>query len=343
MSAIEAAPPLTLILNGVPDDRLVTCAYSEAARGPTYIFGGAASFLPDAMRVLPRAQVALIGPGFGLTLRQDRMPGRLVNHIGDADACSQALEQAAKLHREAGLPCFNAPAVVAGTTRDGIYRKLSGVPGIQMPRTLRIAPASPEELVRVALAEGLVFPLIVRIAGDHGGISMVRLDHADDMAPLHRIPWGGRTLYVTQFVDYAEPDGFYRKMRLVVVGNEYFARHHVRGTDWMLHAADRDPSSLAEEAAFLRDFDRITRPRLDKAVSAIRARLPLDYFGIDCSLRPSGELLLFEVNPCMRILHNSMPSPNIWDAPIGRIRDALVRLLQKPDLWASGTPVPLLP
>jgi glutathione synthase/RimK-type ligase-like ATP-grasp enzyme len=326
--------PDLLFLNAVPDDLRVFCVYSAANRGPTYVFPGAASFLTDAIRAIPSSQVALVGPGFDINLHEGRLPRGLVNHIGDGDSCAEALCRAVALQQRSGLPCFNLPDRVARASRDGVARLLSDAPGVRMPRTIRVVPERPSDIFEAVAAAGLRYPLILRIAGEHGGRSMVRLLRPDDAEPLHALPWGGRTLYLTEFVDYADPDGFYRKMRIAVVGDRYFVRHRVRGDRWKVHVADRNPASVAEETAFLEAFDRDTRPVIDTAIAAIRQRIGLDYFGIDCNLRPDGSLLVFEANPCMKILHNSYPSPNIWDAPIATIEAALMELLRHPERWA---------
>lgn len=327
--------PDLLFINGVPDDLKVFCVLSPKGNGPTYVFPGAASFLTDAIRAIPRSEVALLGPGFDIRLNPDRAPRALVNHIGDPDTCAEGLRRCEALRRSTGVPCFNLPERVLRTSRDGVAEQLHGVAGVHMPRTLRVEPKRPSDLTDAAADAGLRYPLIVRIAGDHGGRSMVRMDSADDLDPLFSIPWGGRTVYLTEFVDFADPDGYYRKMRLVVVGDDFFVRHRVRGEQWKLHVADRGAASVDEERGFLESFESDLKPRLEPVIAAIRERLGLDYFGIDCSLRPDGSLLIFEANVCMKILHNSFPSPNVWDAPIARIEQALVALLREPSRWRS--------
>ncbi|HEX6613512.1 MAG TPA: hypothetical protein VF022_06600, partial [Rhodanobacteraceae bacterium] len=88
-----------------------------------------------------------------------------------------------------------------------------------------------------------------------------------------------------------------------------------------------------EEEAALRDFRPQLLPAIEERVAAIGDALGLDYFGIDCNLRPDGDLLAFEANPLMDILHNSMTSPNCWDAAIADIHDALAALLFDPARW----------
>lgn len=325
-----------LFLNGVPDDQRVFCHFSQAQQGPTYVFPGAASFLLETRKAFPDSQVALIGPGFDIRLNPARLPRLLVNHIADPDTCAEGLRRCETIRQQSGLPCFNLPERVARTSRDGVAGALQNIDGVHMPRTLRLRPRRPSDVTDTIAAEGLRYPVILRIAGDHGGRSMVKMDGPDDLDPLFSIPWGGNTLYVTEFVDYRDDDGLYRKTRLVVVGDEYFVRHRVRGDRWMIHVADRDRRSLEEESAFLAGFDREWRPRLDGIIAAIRERIGLDYFGIDCSLRPDGRVLVFEANVGMKILFNQFQSPNVWDAPIARIEAALVALLRDPTRWTAG-------
>jgi hypothetical protein len=61
----------------------------------------------------------------------------------------------------------------------------------------------------------------------------------------------------------------------------------------------------AEEAAFLDAPESTFGPQAMATLDAIRRRIGLDYFGIDCALDPDGRVLVFEVNASMLIhLHN---------------------------------------
>ena len=68
-------------------------------------------------------------------------PGAIVNHIADPDLCSLALDDVAVIVRRTNKPCFNHPAFVARTTRDGVAKLLTGIPGLTVPKTLRIPPS----------------------------------------------------------------------------------------------------------------------------------------------------------------------------------------------------------
>lgn len=326
------------IVLGLADDLRAKVAMNRSTGRLIPQFIGSASYLVQLRDEAPLAHAArvFVGPNLRPRLKGEA-PEALVNMVTDPDVCSIALQQLALIAREWGATCFNPPAAVRATTRDGISRMLQGLPGVIMPRTIRIRPRRPGDVFAAVREAGLGFPCLARIPGDHGGVSLVQLAHDQDEEALCTIPWGGRELYLTEFVDFADPDGRYRKVRIAVVGDRFFPRHLLVGDQWLLHAGRRDPASGEEEARFLETFEAATAPQIREAVEAIMSRVRLDYYGIDCSIRPDGRLLLFEVNPSMDILRNSRPSPNHWDAPIAAIREALLALLRDPSRW-SGQP-----
>jgi hypothetical protein len=57
---------------------------------------------------------------------------------------------------------------------------------------------------------------------------------------------------------------------------------------------------------------------------------------VDCHIDSSRNVLLFEANPCMKVLANFRPRPNRLEAPIKRIKDAIERRLASPETWFHG-------
>ena len=51
-------------------------------------------------------------------------------------------------------------------------------------------------------------------------------------------------------------------------------------------------------------------PEIRPAIREISERLQLEYFGVDCNIRPNGELLIFEANANMNVLFNPYPEMN---------------------------------
>ena len=260
-------------------------------------------------------------------------PGPILNHIADPDVCSRALALVERLAEGGPRPCFNHPRAVARTTRDGVARLLSGIPGLTVPKTIRVDQRSPAALREAANAAGLVYPILVRVVGSHGGEDRVRIDRPDAMGDIVQLPHKDHALYLTEFCDFASPDGLYRKYRVVVVGDNTFVRQLVVGTNWSLHGRDRVEGAEQEEADLFESFQPDWVPKLTPVFGEMTRRLGLDFFGVDCHVDARFNVLLFEANACMKILKNYRPPPNALEAPIALIRTALENRLASPETW----------
>jgi hypothetical protein len=219
-----------------------------------------------------------------------------------------------------------------------VSRRLAGIDGLMVPKTIRIRGRTGAE-VRAAIDHaGLRFPVLVRIAGFHLGMSLIKVDApdqldsvCDDLGPDER-----SSLYLTEFRDFASADGLYRKYRVAVVGDEIFLRHLYIGASWLIHRARTIAGTEPEERVFLDSFDPEWVPRLRPMFQEIGRRLQLDFFGVDCNIDSAGNVLLFEANACMKILGYTGPKPNIWEAPIARITAAVEDRLSRPETWCCS-------
>ena len=263
-------------------------------------------------------------------------PGPFLNHIADPDTCSGALEMAALVVAKVPRPCFNRPAAVARTTRHEVARILTGIESLIVPKTIRIQNTTPS-LVRDEIARAnLVFPILVRGVGMHGGMSLIKADNPGDLEGVADLEPKAEELYVTEFHDFRSRDGSYRKFRVVVVGGEVFLRHCVIADNWLLHGRRRSSGYDELEIAMFTRFEREWASQLRPLFREIATRLGLDFFGVDCNIDDDGRVLLFEANACMNILHNYRPSPNKFDAPIARIKSAVEDVLAAPSTWYSA-------
>jgi len=285
----------------------------------------------------PVAAFTLFGKGVRQRAVEFKPPPTLIfNQIADADTHRGALERCGELCSQMRAPVINHPRNVLATTRDQVACTLQGIPGVHMPQTQRFQPRAPDEVFAFADEAGFAVPFIVRVAGLHGGVSMLRVGSRDDYASLHALPFDGRDFYLTEFVDYRSGDGNYRKTRFAVVDGVPLIRHHLIDRDWKVHAAsleymDRYRALADEQNSLLADFDRTLKPQLAARVSEIAHRLGLDYFGIDCHLDAEGGMLVFEANANMNILYNSRRE---YDACLAVIKRHLLRLI---DARAAGT------
>jgi hypothetical protein len=335
--AVAQRRPLN-VLSGIPDNRL--CEISVHAKGVNLIIS-----LPgtaDIIQFLPGSRFAqnLIQPGPHYPVEQAKLkPGPLLNHIADADRCGLVLKKADQIATQTRRACFNFPKSVARTTRDEVARSLQGIEGLRVPKTIRHAFEGAEGLGEAIAAAGLAWPLLVRIAGDHGGVSTIKLDQPADISQANKLNCYGAMVYATEFCDFASADGRYRKFRIAIIGDQIFLRHMIVGDEWLLHAQRRGKNTVTEEARMLRTFDTELAPKLRPLFLEIARRLDLDYLGVDCNIAEDGSVLLFEANACMNILANTQASPNMWDSPIARIKETLLALLSRPRNWRHPPPV----
>ena len=326
--------PSAILYMGIPDDGKATVKWLASGK-PTFVLAGISRLATDlSIESRNRLVRVFFGPSKAIRIppEQHGLPG--INPIADPDVSQRSLKRLDAFLKASGRACFNHPAAVLGTTRERVADALSGIAGLQMPRTVRLRIEEPADLAPLIESHGLHWPLILRCTGTHKGESMILVEGPDQIrAALRSIRWAGRELYLTEYVDCRDADGHYRKLRLAVVGDQVFLRHLLIADQWMVHAADRKPGHLEEEVELLRTYRSTVLPALSARLDRIREAIQLDYFGIDCNLRPDGRLLIFEVNAQMDIMVNSIPSPNCWDAPISRIRQALDALLFDPKRW----------
>ncbi len=320
------------VLFGLPDDQKATIIVEGDGKPLGYDLVGTTGLLPHLPQERFKNYLIYLGPGRTQALRLG--PGPLLNHIGDADICSVALKQAAQVAASVDRPCFNHPHAVARSTRDEVARLFSGIPGLTAPKTVRVRERDPIAVKTILHNSGFNFPVLVRIAGSHLGMNLIRVDTPDGLDAIRGLDRTHQaSLYVTEFFNFVSPDKRYRKFRVVVIGDEIFLRHCIIAEHWMIHRNDRAANTEDGERAAFATFDRDWKGHLQPIFREMGARLGLDYFGVDCNIDDTGHVLLFEANPCMNILANTTRSPNIWDRPIAEIKEALERRLAAPTSW----------
>jgi hypothetical protein len=187
---------------------------------------------------------------------------------------------------------INDPAKVARTARDLTPALLGDIAGVIAPRTVRargeVSPDAPDG------------PLLVRPIGSHGGRGLVLAPSAADvrLAPA-------QDAYLTAFHDFRSADGLYRKYRVIFVDRQPFAYHLAISPRWLVHHGSAgmadDPARIAEEQAFLNDPKGAIGAQAMACLAAIGERIDLEYAGVDFSVLPSGEVLIFEANATMLV------------------------------------------
>jgi hypothetical protein len=231
--------------------------------------------------------------------------------IGESEETRPALERLRGLSALWPKPMLNDALAILDLSRDRLWRKLDGVPGLVVPPTVRLTGAALLGLARDAksLPEG-TFPLIVRPVGSHAGQGLEKIEDAAALAAY--VEQSGLSMaYVSHFVDYASTDGRWRKYRIAFIGGRPYLAHMAVGDHWMVHYLNagmaESAEKRAEEAAAMAHFDEDFASRHAAAFAGLHERLGLDYFAIDCAELPDGQLLLFEADVSM-IVHALDPA-----------------------------------
>jgi glutathione synthase/RimK-type ligase-like ATP-grasp enzyme len=227
--------------------------------------------------------------------------------LAQSDANVPLLRDVAQMLDGWPRPVVNRPEQIAHLSRDGAHAKLDGATGVLMPRTVRVARATAEQLAGgavdvQALLPGAAFPLIVRPLDSHAGTDLQKVaDTAALRAYLAAQP--SSEFYLAPFVDYSGPDGQFRKYRIVLIDGQPFICHLAISSHWMVHylnaGMDDSADKRAEEAAGMAHFDEGFARRHAAALADIDARIGLPYLGIDCAETQDGRLLIFEVDNAM--------------------------------------------
>lgn len=253
------------------------------------------------------ADVVLVLPGYNYDPAElDAGADVIVNLVSDADLGREIIGPLAVFADRLTKPVVNHPRLILPTDRASIAERLKDLPGAVMPATTRIA--APALAAQMRTGADIALPVIVRHAGTHGGDRMELL-HSQHEILAFAEEAGEEALYLTDYVDYSSPDGLFRKYRFIFAGNEILPYHLAVGDGWKVHHASTRMAEFewmrAEEAAFLDAPERRFGPQAMATLDAIRRRIGLDYFGIDCALDREGRVLVFEVNASMLIhLHN---------------------------------------
>jgi glutathione synthase/RimK-type ligase-like ATP-grasp enzyme len=202
------------------------------------------------------------------------------------------------------------PQHIAALTRDRVAEMFADEASIVAPATKRADRDCLHHLAQgqiglSALLRNENFPIIVRPYGSHAGEGLEKIDSpAEVRAYLEKR--SEQQFYLAPFVDYAGPDGFFRKQRIAVIDGRPFPSHWAVSNHWMVHylnsGMQENEAWRAEEASWMRDFDIDFAIRHAPAFNALTRKIGLDYFVIDCAEMPDGRLLLFEAQVAM-IVH----------------------------------------
>lgn len=244
------------------------------------------------------------------------------NAIGEAERAHHAVALAAQFISTQRARVINSPANLWKTARPHLADALGCVEGCVVPRTRRIQ--------RAQLSAGTEFPMLVRPIDTHAGRGLERLD--DQMAlEAYLAAHDDERFDAVPFIDYRSADGFYRKYRVVLVDGKPYPYHLGISPEWMVHYIKTPTASVdwmrAEEERFLRDPAAVFAG-WERVFGEMARALALEYFGVDCTLLPDGNVLVFEADTAM-LVHCREPADSYKHRYVPRIFRAVETLLRK--------------
>jgi hypothetical protein len=247
------------------------------------------------------------------------------NRVGDPDLAAPIAEAMNRFLGRCTQRVLNDPRRIALTSRDQTPVLLGDLPDVIAPLTVRVKPASGDRRPSPPL-KGFEGPVLLRPVASHGGEGLSLLDGADVLPDL------GGPHYVTAFHDFRSADGLYRKYRMFFVEGRPYPYHLAVSAHWMVHhhtaGMEEWPERIAEEARFLDDPEGVIGAKAMRAVTAIGERIGLDFCGLDFSILPDGQVLVFEANAAMLVHPEALDGPFAHkNRHVERIIDAFQRLL----------------
>ena len=254
----------------------------------------------------------------------------LINMISDADNGRDMLPLALDLVERLGIPTVNHPRVIMQTDRESVAKTLAGTPLCRIPKTVRLTGQELAEAAHNNNLMGLTMPILVRVAGGHGGDDFLKPDDFSAIIDfVAKQPEA--SYYLTEYVDYRSSDGLFRKYRLISLNGEILPYHLAIHDDWMVHHFRTDMANQVwmreEEEAFLKDPLSVFDAPHQAALQTLAAKIGLDYCGIDCALDRNGDIVVFELNATMRVHDETNPTFTYKNPYIAKIKSAFDLML----------------
>jgi tetratricopeptide (TPR) repeat protein len=255
----------------------------------------------------------------------------VVNLISDADQADTLLPLAADLAGRLGKPIVNDPRKIQRTTRDAVAALLQGIPGCRIPKVLRQKASTDLAITTLQAALPSSSTVLARPVGTHGGDDFEKIEGSAGLTAL-LAQRSDTDRYLIEYIDYRSVDGYFRKYRFIFVDEQILPYHLAIAGDWKVHHDSTDmvnhPWMQREEEAFLNNPAAVFNSEHYRALREIRQRIGLEFFGIDCGLDRSGNLVVFEVNASMLVHEQNEDFP--YKAPfVLRIKLAFDEILQK--------------
>jgi hypothetical protein len=316
------AAPLMVIIGSDSDPRSQRGGYGMSGNSDVH------QLIPGTLQF---DQLNLSRQFYNPKSRQDLAPYDCVlNLVTDPDQHPKTLELLRKLLRGYRGRVINRPEAVVRSSRDLVARRLSGIEGLRVPKVVRLRNPKPGAAPAAMERAGLGFPVIVRLAGTHTGQIVGRVNSAEELDEACR---GSGDYVLTEFIDFASADGLYRKYRLWSFGQRTVFKHVIISNAWNIHNKDRSrimpgrPDLIEEERRLFSRPEGTLPDHVHAIFDIVRARLGLDFFGMDFGIDRHGQTVLFEANATMSYAMTFEPPFKYLELAGPPARDAFKQML----------------
>ena len=243
-------------------------------------------------------------------LQQGAVPPHdvILNTIAEADVEGASLATLQRYcDREPTVPLINRPEQILKTTRDRNFQRLQGHDGIRFPRTVRLSMQGQDaESVAKELGDlGFTYPLLLREVGTQTGRTFGLIEGLKDLERYIRTGLHG-AWYAIQYQPILFQDRYFRKLRLFCIDGVFYPVVCHIDQIWNVHGGNRkemmrgSEALMAEERRFLADWRSYVGPRAANALDGIIEEVGLEFFGIDFTIDPEGNVFIYELNAAMR-------------------------------------------
>ncbi len=236
--------------------------------------------------------------------------------FGAAEAAREATRRAAAFLDRTDSS-LNDPARLEGTARESLERTLGGIAGVV---------CAGAAIASAVQAHSIELPALVRPIDTHAGDGFAYVPEAQELQ-RHLLRFPAERYYISPFLDYRSPDGFYRKFRAIFVDGVAYPYHLAIAAQWMVHYQSspmRESHAFRdEERRFLEAPERVV-PSWDRIMPEIARAVGLDYFGIDATVLADGRLAVFEADAAMLVHDEDALDVFAYKRPfVAHIREAL--------------------
>ena len=310
-----------LFIDGVRDSKIVKMVLISA-NGSSFDVGGSCNLFSTLKSVeyLKNLLVLDANPSSNINIRGVDL---IVNQIAEFDTFKNALAKIDAIIKKYHIPCINKPQHIANTRRDTIYNKLRNIDNLSIAKSIKIKPLKPLDIIR-KIKENLNYPVIIREIDTHGSDSTYLIKSDEDVKNLYCIALDAREYYLTQYHEYKDDKGLYKKYRLAVVNGEVFIRHCIISENWMIHHKSSNTKYIDEEIKILKKFDSKVKAKIKPIIKKIYKEIGLEYFGIDCSIDKYLNIFVFEINANMNMLEKSDNHSDIYIDKIMKYTNSMI-------------------